>query len=118
MGSAAGPEAFSTRRSREPPTMDSRERRKLKGAVIGPVVGALVGLAAFGVIAAIESNGTSIWWWLSAAVAGAIGGFVIAELLAAEKDDGEIAAARNAKHPVGDADAPVEGAERRDVGSI
>jgi membrane associated rhomboid family serine protease len=100
-----------------PPRMDSRGGRKLKRAVIGPVLGALVALAAYGVIAVITS-GASIWWWISAAVVGAIGGFVIAELLAAEQDDGEIASARTAKHPAGDADAPLEGAERRDVGSI
>ena len=98
--------------------MNSRGQRQLRRAFIGPVLGALIALAAFGVISTIESNGTAIWWWVSAAIVGAIGGFVIAELLAAEQDDGEIAAARTAKHPVGDADAPVEGAERRDVGSV
>jgi hypothetical protein len=97
--------------------MNFRVQRQLKRAVIGPVLGACIAVAGFGLIAAITS-GASIWWWLSAAVVGAIGGFVIAELLAAEQDDGEIASARTAKHPAGDADAPLEGAERRDVGSI
>ena len=98
--------------------MNSRERRQLKHALVGPVLGALIALAAFGLIAAATSSSAAIWWWISAAVVGAIGGFVIGELLAAEQDDGEIAAARTAKHAVGDADAPVEGAERRDVGSL
>jgi amino acid transporter len=98
--------------------MNSRGQRQLKRALVGPVLGALVALAAFGLIAAIRSNGAAIWWWVSAALVGAIGGFVIAELVAAEQDDGEIAAARTAKHAVGDADAPVEGAEHRDVGSV
>src|SRR4051812_35077301 len=117
MGPGAGPEAFSAARGRECPGMNHRGQRQLKRAAIGPALGALVALAAFGVIAVITS-GAAIWWWLSAAVVGAIGGFVIAELLAAEQDDGEIATARSAKHAVGDADAPVEGAERRDVGSL
>jgi hypothetical protein len=98
--------------------MNPRGQRQLRRAVIGPVLGALIALAAFGLIAVIRSNGVAIWWWVSAAVVGAIGGFVIAELIAAEQDDGEIAAARTAKHAVGDADAPVEGAEHRDVGSL
>jgi amino acid transporter len=116
MGSAAAPAAFSARGRREPRSMNFRLRRQLRRAIIGPVIGAVVALAGFGVIAVI-SGGAAIWWWVSAAVVGAIGGFVLAELLAAEQDDGEIAAARTAKHAVGDADAPVEGAERRDVGT-
>jgi membrane associated rhomboid family serine protease len=98
--------------------MTNRELRQLRHALFGPVIGALIALAAFGLIQVISSNGASIWWWLSAALVGAIGGFVLASLLAAERDDGEIAEARTAKHGVGDADAPVEGAERRDVGAL
>ena len=97
--------------------MDHRERRS-RSAHSSARARALIALAAFGLIDAATSTDAAIWWWVSAAIVGAIGGFVIAELLAAEQDDGEIAAARTAKHAVGDADAPVEGAERRDVGSV
>jgi hypothetical protein len=98
--------------------MTNRELRQLRHALFGPVIGALIALAAFGLIVAISSNGTAIWWWLAAAAVGAVGGFAIGSVVAAERDDGEIAQARTAKHGVGDADTPVEGAERRDVGTV
>jgi hypothetical protein len=97
--------------------MTYRERRHLKSAFVGPVVGALVGLLAFAVIAVITSS-PPIWWWLCGAAAGAVGGFTLGPIMAAERDDGEVAEARTAKHAVGDADAPVEGAERRDVRTL
>jgi hypothetical protein len=65
-------------------------------------------------VIALVTSASSIWWWLSAAAAGAVGGVTIGALLAVERDDGEIHDARTAKSGVGDADTPVEGAERQD----
>src|SRR5689334_6934605 len=47
-----------------PLDMTNRELRQLRHALFGPVIGALIALAAFGLIEAISSNGASIWWWL------------------------------------------------------
>src|SRR5690349_789796 len=59
-------------------SMTNRDLRQLKHALFGPVIGALIAVAAFGLIQVISSDGASIWWWLSAALVGAIGGFTLA----------------------------------------
>jgi hypothetical protein len=109
---AAG--AFSSSARRETSSMTIRDIRRFKSALAGGLLGALIAVAAFGLIA-VATGGGSPWWWIAAVLAGGIGGLAIGAVVAAERDDGEIARARTAKHAVGDADAPLEGGERRDL---
>jgi hypothetical protein len=102
--------------------MDYRDKRRGTAHLTGIVVGAVVLLAAFAVIRLVSDRGWSPWWWLSAAVAGAIGGGLIGLLVNAEREDGEhderVAEATGrdeAGHQAGRADAPLEGAEERDA---
>jgi cell division protein FtsW (lipid II flippase) len=95
---------------------ETREEAKRHGAamLVGPAIGAVIGIVIVAIIAIITSS-SSWWWWVAAALAGAVGGFAIAPITAAAKEDGVTNDAHVATHGRGDADAPVEGAEQADV---
>jgi hypothetical protein len=98
--------------------MDSRDRRRATAFPLGAVAGAIAGLVVFAAIDLLVPRSFSIWWWVSAAIFGAICGHSISMLVVAAKDDGEDdrGAFREHHGQVGQADAPVEGASARDAG--
>src|SRR3954465_5013197 len=97
--------------------MDSRDKRRGTAHLTGIGAGAVVGLIAFAIIDVAGNRDSTIWWWLAAAVAGAICGGVLGLLFNATREDGEDdeQVANDIGRTPGRADAPVEGAVARDA---
>jgi phosphatidylglycerophosphate synthase len=97
--------------------MDYRDRRRTAVSPIGIVLGIAAGLLVFLAISLAFSRSFPVWWWISAAVVGALAGHVLAMLVNAEREDGEDDRGAYREHggQVGPADAPLEGAQARDA---
>jgi hypothetical protein len=93
-----------------------RNRQALAAGIAGAVIGAVVLLVIVWIIEGLTSGSYSAWVYLVAGLLGAAVGPVLTPLVAFARDDGKNATAvREWPARVGTADAPIEGAQRKDL---